>query len=360
MKKWMSKWVDTLAATSYVFEGRTWGDHEPAFGSGMSNDLVGTAYVYRSAQALAEIAEALGKDADAQSYRTFATRVREAVNATYYDADAGHYDFPYEPPSFGPPPGMDLPEDAGPPPGMPAWMTMPAEEVNARQFQTDNVLPLALGLVPPPDYSGLCEQLVQDVETTHDTHITTGATVLKDVMPVLTECGAAELAFRAATNPTFPGWGYWFEGLNGTEGPGGEEIIVDTYWEAWGEGARSHNHAFRGTIDDWLYQYLAGIRVAAPGYRRILVKPYPVGDVTHARASILTPLGEVVSSWRRDGDTFELEVRIPVGATAEVHVPMKEGDDVSADSDAQLLVYQAGYAVYEVRSGAYAFRGTSL
>jgi len=241
---------------------------------------------------------------------------------------------------------------------MPAWMTMAPEDVDAKQFQTDNVLPLALGLVPEAKRVTLCEQLRDDVRTTNDRHITAGATVLKDVMPVLTECGDPELAYEAATNPTFPGWGYWFKGLHGTEGPGGETIIVDTFWEAWNEGARSHNHAFRGTIDDWLYQYLAGIKPVTPGYRKIRIKPYPVGDLTYASASIQTPLGEAASSWRKEGDAFQLEVRIPVGATAEVYFPLAQGGQISVDSRAQLLVNVAGYSVYQVGSGDWTFTVT--
>jgi len=393
MQRWMSKWMGMLEETGYVFDGRTWGDHEPAYGSGMSNDLVGTAYVYRSARALADIAEALGNDADKLTYLAFADKVRDAVNAQFYDPQSGHYDFPYEAQSFGPPPGMaaaapgggGAPGGNGPaagngPPGgngPPAanaapggdgapggnevpeafrrMMRLSPEEVDAKQFQTDNVLPLALGLVPEGGRTTLCEQLQQDVRVTNESHITTGATVLKDVMPVLTECGDAELAFEAATNPTFPGWGFWFEGLNGTKGRGGETIIVDTFWEAWGEGARSHNHAFRGTIDDWLYQYLAGIKAGEPGYRRIRIKPYPVGDVTFARASILTPLGEAVSSWRKDDDSFQLEVSIPVGSTAEIQVPLVRAGSTQINGDVPQVGTRDGYAVYEVGSGTYRF-----
>jgi hypothetical protein len=35
-------------------------------------------------------------------------------------------------------------------------------------------------------------------------------------------------------------------------------------WEEWPEGLRSHQHAFMGTVDDWLHQNVAGIEPAAP------------------------------------------------------------------------------------------------
>ncbi|TXS90282.1 Bacterial alpha-L-rhamnosidase [Parahaliea maris] len=353
MTRWMAKWMRELASTDYLFTGKTWGDHEPAYGSGMDNQLVGTAYIYRSASALAEIADALGNHDDAGIYSDFARRVGRAINTKYYDPRARHYDFPYQPPQMGPPPGVELPEQM--PDDIPMMVQLPAAEVDARQFQTDNVLPLALGLVPAADRAELCKQLLTDVGETHGEHITTGATVLKDVMPTLSECGGGELAYRAATTPSFPGWGYWFLTLDGSEAKGGETIIVDTHWEAWHEHARSHNHAFRGTIDDWLFQYLAGIRETSPGYRTIRIAPQPVADISYARAAIKTPLGKVSSDWKiRDGQ-LDLEVIVPVGAVAEIHVPAHSAEAVKASAGAQWLRQSGSRAVYQVGSGVYRF-----
>jgi len=351
LKLWMGKWMQELATTNYLFAGKTWGDHEPAYGSGMDNYLVASAFIYRSAKALAEMATALRYDADASEYNAFAERVAGAINQQYYDAKKQHYDFPYQPPNMAPPPGVELPDEL--PEGFPFMPSLSPEEVDAKQFQTDNVLPLALDIVPPKDRKNLCQQLVNDVRVTQDTHITTGATVLKDVMPVLTNCGAAELAYQAAINPTAPGWGYWFQTLHGSKAVGGETIIVDTHWEAWYEHARSHNHAFRGTIDDWLYQYLAGITATSPAYRTIQIKPYLVGDLTYARASILTPLGEVSSNWQRRDSGLDMEVTIPVGASAEIYVPRLENTRITRADELELLRETDQYWVYQAGSGNY-------
>lgn len=69
-----------------------------------------------------------------------------------------------------------------------------------------------------------------------------------------------------------------------------------TMWEEWGDTSRSHDHAFLGTVDDWLYQRVAGIEPAAPGYTKIKVQPYPVGDLTNASAHVESPLGRVSSA----------------------------------------------------------------
>src|SRR6266571_79193 len=75
-------------------------------------------------------------------------------------------------------------------------------------------------------------------------------------------------------------------------------------------------------VNDWLYQRVAGIEPAAPGYTKIKIQPYPVGDLTNAAAHVECPLGQVSLTWtRKDGGDFMLRVVVPVGATAEILVP---------------------------------------
>ncbi|MCV2395409.1 glycoside hydrolase family 78 protein [Actinotalea sp. M2MS4P-6] len=342
LKAYMDKWVGMVSATGYLFDTtlyRTWGDHEPAYGSGVNNIIVGTAYVYESAVSMAEIARVLGHDDVAAGYEEFAANVKDAINAAYFDEATATYDWPYS--------------AAG------GWGPAPSEDelaaINANQFQTDNVLPLELGLVPDEYRDQLCTNLVDDVAVTQENHVTTGAVVLKDVLPMLTECGGAETAYAAAENPTFPGWGYWFLTLDGSIASGGEEIVVDTYWENWTSGARSHDHAFRGTIDDWLYEYVAGIQNTGVAYRDIQIKPYVVGDLTEASASIQTVIGEVSSAWTLAGDELTLTVEVPVGSTATVMVPVADGRSVHAPRGAVAGAVADGYAAFTVGSGEYTF-----
>lgn len=96
-----------------------------------------------------------------------------------------------------------------------------------------------------------------------------------------------------------------------------------TTLERWDTNAlRSRDHAFLGTVDDWFYKYLAGIKPAKPGYKEIDIRPYVPTGLNHASASIETPYGLVSSSWTRDTDgQLELEIVIPANTTAQVWVP---------------------------------------
>ncbi|KIF65964.1 hypothetical protein HY68_38410 [Streptomyces sp. AcH 505] len=130
-------------------------------------------------------------------------------------------------------------------------------------------------------------------------------------------------------------------------------------WEEWGNTSRSHDHAFLGTVDDWLDQRVAGIEPAAPGYTKIKVQPYPVGDLTNASAHVESPLGRVSSAWTRTPGRFTLDVRVPLGATAEILVPARDRHAVQAPPGATFDSVRDGYAVYRVGSGDYVFRSAA-
>ena len=311
MKAWLDQFERAIAPTGYIYTGFSFGDWvAPGFGFPPEGTrLVGTAYIYKTATTLANIARALGHDSDAAHFDALAATVADAFNATFLDKSAETY----------------------------------YDDRSAGYRQTSNLLPLSLGIVPEADRQAVLANLVDDIET-RGRHLNTGALGTKIILPLLTDTGNAELAYQVATNPTYPGWGYWFQALG-----------VTTMWEEWQDSSRSHDHAFLGTVDDWLYQRVAGIEPAAPGYTKIKIQPYPVGDLTNAAAHVESPLGQVSSTWtRKDGD-FMLRVSVPVGATAEILVPARDRDSVTASGDATFDGMRDGYAAFRVASGTYVF-----
>ena len=74
-----------------------------------------------------------------------------------------------------------------------------------------------------------------------------------------------------------------------------------TIWEAWdaispdGEiRPMSFNHYAPGSVDDWLYRRVAGIRSTSPGYRTAVIEPDFDDGVDHVAAHVGTPYG----GWR--------------------------------------------------------------
>jgi alpha-L-rhamnosidase len=111
-----------------------------------------------------------------------------------------------------------------------------------------------------------------------------------------------------------------------------------------------------GAIDAWFTDRVAGIEQApgSIGYRKLLIDPAVVGDLTSASGSYRTPYGTVGTDWKRDGDRYRLRLSVPAGSTAEVHVPFT-GGRVAAPDGAKPLRTEQGEAVYEVGSGDWTF-----
>jgi alpha-L-rhamnosidase len=198
---------------------------------------------------LSSTAGILGQDRDAEGYARLHAEVAAAFNDAFFDAEAGHY----------------------------------VLEPGLAYSQTANVMPLAFGLVPAGREAAVAASIVDDIQA-RDGHLNTGIQGTRYLLPVLSDLGFADVAYRVATQRTFPSWGHWLE--HG----------ATSLYENWSLAARSRNHHFFGSIVQWFYEHLAGIKPAAPGFRTIQIKPQPPRGLGHARAEVDTVMGRVSSS----------------------------------------------------------------
>ena len=85
----------------------------------------------------------------------------------------------------------------------------------------------------------------------------------------------------------------------------------------------SFNHYAYGAIGEWLYTYVAGIKIDenAPGYKHFILAPHPGGGLTNANAEFNSMYGKIKSSWKIEGGDFVYEVEVPANTTATVVLP---------------------------------------
>ena len=252
------------------------GPHAPGYSQLTSKRLTATATLYEDLQDMTRIATVLGKRDDAATYAQQAAAVRDAFNASLFHADLGSYD---------------------------------------RGSQTANAMPLALGLVPDAARAAVIESLVRDIEA-HQYHVTAGDIGYHYVVRALTDAGRSDVMAKMLTVTTSPSYGYQL--AHG----------ATTLTEAWDSNPNSsQNHFMLGHAEEWFYRGLAGIDFdlsRAPG-SQIRIGPY-IPDpgkvtITHAAASMLTPLGRISSSWTLSGDAVSLEVEVPPNTMAVVNLP---------------------------------------
>lgn len=265
-------------------------------------------YVYRCAKVMAAFVRRLGRTEDAGHFEQVMERIAGALNTRYLDQETGAY----------------------------------RTDVSTGYRQATAILPLAFGITPKEHEAKVLARLIEDIRGKGE-HLDTGILGAAELLPLLTRHGHVDLAFSIATQPTPPGWGYWVK-----QG-------ATTLWEAWGDDARSRGHHMFGSIEDWFYQYLAGIH--PPGEtRRFLVRPYLPAGLTFVRASIDTLYGRVASSWRRGAGRLSFDVTVPTNTTARVELPVTGGQRVTAPKAARRLPDAEGRAVFEVGAGRHRFQ----
>ena len=131
------------------------------------------------------------------------------------------------------------------------------------------------------------------------------------LMQTLTNIGHPEVAYALAKQTTKPSWGYMVD-----KG-------ATTIWERWdsdtaGPGMNSEGLLIlAGNFSAWCYQTLAGINhdPENPGFKHIILRPHPVGDLTSAKASYQSIYGEIISDWKLTDGKFEWKIVIPPNTT---------------------------------------------
>jgi alpha-L-rhamnosidase len=188
--------------------------------------------------------------------------------------------------------------------------------------QTANILPYCFGITPTALKTTVLQNLVKNVHAKND-HLSTGFLGTAYLLPMLSENGYHELAYTIACQKTYPSWGYMVE-----KG-------ATTMWELWNSDTErpdqmnSRNHFAYGSVGEWYYSTLAGIRpdVAQPGFKHSIISPHPAGDLSWAKASLETGYGLLSSDWKRDETSFTLKVIIPANTNSTVKIPVSSGKD---------------------------------
>jgi alpha-L-rhamnosidase len=286
----MKSWVDQVASLagdrrlwSSGFQFGDWLDptappDEPA-AARTDAYLVATAYHARSAAMLSRIAALIGEEDDHRSYAALAAEIADAFNDEYVT------------------PSGRVVSDA----------------------QTAYAVALHAELLEKVDQRERAGRRLVELVEAGGHHVATGFVGTPLLCDALTAVGADDTAYRLLMQRECPSWLYPVT------------MGATTIWERWdsmlpdgtvnpGE-MTSFNHYALGAVADWLHRRVAGLVPAAPGYRRILVRPRPGGGLTHASAAHDSPYGRVEVAWRRSGDELQVDVTVPPGATALVQLP---------------------------------------
>ncbi len=295
----MKAWVEYMRGESvnnlYVWKdpGREW------YGYGdwiavkeTPSKPIAQAYYFYSTTLLSKMAAIIGKDDEAKMYADLAEKLAAVYQQEYWDTEKLNY------------------------PG---------------ETQTANLLPLAFGITPDELEEQVVENLVKKVEES-DVHPTTGFLGTGFILPMLSKYNHNHLAYKMMNQTDYPSWGYMVKSG------------ATTIWELWNsdteppEGMNSRNHFALGCVGEWMWNNIAGLNICEekPGFKRAIIKPQPVDDLTWTKAKYETNYGEVQVEWNLDNGIFTLNLTVPPNSDALVILPGVNEDSVIEESGTEI------------------------
>ncbi|PTY00364.1 family 78 glycoside hydrolase catalytic domain [Opitutus sp. ER46] len=313
-------WVAQQTKDGIVtLRGRGIGDHLNLDG-GAPTTVIETAYYAYLADAMAEMAAAIGRADDARRYAALATEVRAAFQAAFVAADGTIRD----------------------------------------SRQVGYALAFAWNLLTPERRPAAAAKFVGELER-RGWHLGTGFVGTPRLLPALHRAGRDDVAYRVLLQEDYPSW--LFPVKHG----------ATTIWERWDGwtlergfqtiAMNSFNHYAYGSVAEYLFRHVSGIEEAEPGFRTVRIEPAMADGLTWARASYRAISGRVSTEWRREGNRLSLGVEIPPNVTGIVRVParasrlMVNGQPV-AKSVGVTRVDAGDYGTeVRVEPGVYAFEG---
>jgi hypothetical protein len=275
--------------------------------------VTGTAIYYYDLNILGKIARLLNKPEDAAHYKKIAAAIKIAFYNKFFNKETKQY---------------------------------------AKGSQTANAMAVFMNLVDTQYRAAVVDNIIEDIRN-HNNSLTAGDIGYRYLLRVLEKEGRSDVIFDMNNRSDVPGYGYQLMK---------DATALTESWQALTNV--SNNHFMLGHLMEWFYTGLGGINQSenSIAYKNIVINPQIVGDINYVNCSFQTPYGLVSSDWKKASNTFSLKVRIPVNATAVVHLPASTQSVVSVNGialknlkEVQFLGYKDKKALVKIGSGDYQF-----
>lgn len=293
----MCRYMDYLVDTSenYVRRQHNYSDHNAV--SVLDDEIANTAQCAYVAQLLSKMSADIGENDIAKKYGMVYNQYKKAWQDNYINAD-GSID---------------------------CWL------------QSAYTLGLAYGLYPE-ELAQKGARCLNNAVLEYGGHLNTGYVATQFLLPVLCEYGYADTAYRILQQDTYPSWNHMLSY--------GQTTITESWYTCHDTDGGTYavngslNHFGLGTVGQWLYSDILGIRRDEdnPGYQHFYIEPQVGGGLTYASGSYESVHGTIESSWRVEGNELVFRFVIPHGTTATVSLP-----------DAQYQGMELGAGTYEYR-----------
>jgi len=178
------------------------------------------------------------------------------------------------------------------------------------------------GVIPEEELAAAEDSLLSAFRNGPSGHFNTGIFGTKYILETLSEHGSPGLVFDVVNSTAYPGWGFMID------------RGATTIWETWKESDNTYSncHPMFGSVTEWYYRWLAGIRPdpAYPGFREFILAPSVPAGLDEVQCSYLSPFGKIISNWKKlDDGSVRYELAIPDGSRARISLYIKPHEKVA-------------------------------
>jgi alpha-L-rhamnosidase len=177
------------------------------------------------------------------------------------------------------------------------------------------------GIVPASEIDAATDALLKAVQGGPASHFNTGIFGTKYVLEALSENISPKMVFDIVNSTSYPGWGFMID------------RGATTIWETWKESDNTYSncHPMFGTVTEWYYRWLAGIKPdpESPGFKKFILSPSTPEGLEFVNCTYQSPFGQIVSNWKQSQlGTCHYEMKIPEGSEANIILSVKKTQQI--------------------------------
>lgn len=176
-------------------------------------------------------------------------------------------------------------------------------------------------VIPDDEIPAAKDSLKKAVQNGPSGHFNTGIFGTKYVLETLSQYCSPNEVYNIVNSTSYPGWGHMID-----KG-------ATTIWETWKESDNTYSncHPMFGTVTEWYYRWLGGIRpdLNNPGFKEFTLAPSTPEGLEFVNCTYQSPNGRIVSNWKLEGNSYTYEMEIPPGSVANVSLPLDKSQKIS-------------------------------